>query len=471
MLMTTLLPWQEEAVNKLLPIRVGALYFEMGLGKTRTTLEMIQRRLDAGKIDYALWLCPCSVIENLKVDIRKHSNLLDRIIVYGIETLSSSVRVYELLLKMTETRHMMLIVDESNLVKNHRAKRTQRIITLAERCRYRLILNGTPVSRNEADLFAQWYILDPRILGYNSYWSFAANHLVFDDKIPGKVVRVLNTDYLSEKIAPYSYTVRKEDVLQLPEKRVRVMSFYLTSEQRSHYENVMDEFLSELLNVDNPEIASETAIYRTFTALQQVTSGRRIVSPASEHIRHEHFFDDIREDPRIECLANLLEIIDGKAIIWVKFQHEADDVLSLIEQMYGKESAAIFTGSVSLRKRNEAIERFRGDAQVLIANKTCAGYGLNLQFAHNVIYYNNDWNWATRSQSEDRVHRIGQQHVVEIWNIAADRTIDERILRNLDRKENLVDDFKRNLKKIDGLRNWLNGIEEGENNDPTGVHK
>lgn len=51
---TGLFPYQEEAVEKLSHVKVGALYMEMGTGKTRTALELIKRRLDAGKVEQAL---------------------------------------------------------------------------------------------------------------------------------------------------------------------------------------------------------------------------------------------------------------------------------------------------------------------------------------------------------------------------------------------------------------------------------
>ena len=118
-------------------------------------------------------------------------------------------------------------MDESNLVKNPFALRSIHITNIASRCPYRLILNGTPISRNEADLFSQWYLLDPRILGYKSYYSFAANHLEYDDNTH-RVRRVLNVDYLTEKISPYSVQLKKSDVIKLPAKRMTTRKFYLT---------------------------------------------------------------------------------------------------------------------------------------------------------------------------------------------------------------------------------------------------
>ena len=430
-LTTNLFPYQQEAVKKLLPLRIGALYMEMGTGKTRTALELIQRRLDAGKLRRVLWLCPCSVKDNLAADLDKHAEDWREVIrIEGIESLSASDRLY---LELLKSDFQMVIVDESNLVKNFFAKRTKRITELGKPARYRLILNGTPVSRNEADLYAQWYFLDPRIFGYRTFWSFAANHLEKDDN--GRVRRVLNVEYLTEKMKPYSVVMKKNDVLTLPRKHIRRYGYGLTSSQNRHYSHVADEML---LQVDE---ADESTIYRTFTALQLITSGRRITSTAKP-LQHEPFFDDPHDNPRIqELLEDLPD--EEKCIIWVKFKHESQDV----QEVLPDGSWAVFTGEVPLRRRLSNLKKFREDPECrfLIANKVCGGYGLNLQFCSQAIYYNNDFNYATRAQAEDRIHRIGQDKDVVMIDIMSNAKIDRRIIDCLDRKESLSESFKREI--------------------------
>ena len=433
---TELFQYQHEAVEKLLPLRIGALYMEMGTGKTRTALELIQRRLDAGKLRRVLWLCPCSVKDNLAADLDKHAEDWREVIrIEGIESLSASDRLY---LELLKSDFQMAIVDESNLVKNFFAKRTKRITELGKPARYRLILNGTPVSRNEADLYAQWYFLDPRIFGYRTFWSFAANHLEKDDN--GRVRRVLNVEYLTEKMKPYSVVMKKNDVLTLPRKHIRRYGYGLTSSQSRHYSHVADEML---LQVDE---ADESTIYRTFTALQLITSGRRITSTAKP-LQHEPFFDDPHDNPRIqELLEDLPD--EEKCIIWVKFKHESQDV----QEVLPDGSWAVFTGEVPLRRRLSNLKKFREDPECrfLIANKVCGGYGLNLQFCSQAIYYNNDFNYATRAQAEDRIHRIGQDKDVLMIDIVSNAKIDNRIIDCLDRKESLSESFKRELKTGEG---------------------
>lgn len=457
-MLTDLYPWQTAAVEKLLPIRVGACYMEMGTGKTRTALEIIKRRMDAGKLKHVLWLCPCSVRQNLREDIRKHSDTaLAHIAIYGIESLSSSIRLYDLLMRYVMAAETMLIVDESNLVKNHRAIRTQRVTELAKKCRYRMILNGTPVSRNEADLFAQWYLLDWRILGYRSFWSFAANHLEYDPDIPGKVRRTLNTDYLIEKIAPYSYQVSRDECFTLPGKAYKQISTSLTHHQEMHYLNVVDRMIEQL-----DEMHPDT-IYRMFSAAQAIISGL-YVKDDGHHFKTEPMFMTPMDNPRIQTLMEIIDVIDGQAIIFCKYTHEIEAILAMLPD------AVPFYGKQGQRARQASLDAFKAGKRFLVANKTCAGYGLNLQFCHNVIYYSNDWDWATRIQSEDRVYRLGQGSRVTIYDICASGTLDTKILRCLARKERLEDEIKRELNASNDVdeakgkyRQWLRGeMNDGE---------
>ena len=449
-LKTELLPHQAAAVDKLRGLTIGALYMEMGTGKTRTALELIKLRLDAGKVDCCLWLCPCSVKKNLREDVLYHcGSFPDNLVIRGIESLSSSDRLYLQLLRLVETHKVYLIVDESSLVKNHRAIRTNRIVALSAVCKYKLILNGTPISKNEADLFAQWNVLDWRVLGYQSYYSFAANHLEYwTVRLPDgrervdrtRVRRVLNTDYLAAKIEPYTVQVKKEECIKLPAKTYSEHFFSMTSEQEAAYAEAKDLYLA---NVD--EFRNDT-IYRLFTALQHVSSGRRVISTPSERMQTAPIFNAPEDNPRIQALLGEIRSLDGeKAIVFCKYQSEVDDIEQVL--LHVGVSCVTFTGKLPQKKRQENRERFRESAQVFLANKTCGAYGLNLQFCHNIIFYSNDFDLATRLQSEDRVHRLGQRHDVRIIDIYTDG-MDKFILSCLRRKETLLDAFKRDIEKI-----------------------
>lgn len=456
-LLTTLYPHQQEAVEKLSKVKVGALYMEMGTGKTRTALELIERRLRAGKINKVIWLCPCSVKVNLRRGIARHAVIEDGLLeICGIETLSSSARENRRLRQITKTHRCFLVVDESILVKNAFAVRTSNIIMLADACQYKLILNGTPISRNEADLYAQWRILDPRIFGYRSYWSFAANHLEVDETT-GRIRNVLSVDYLTQKMAPYTYQILKSDCLNLPEKIYRSFWFSLTDEQLQHYAEVCDMFLSAVVLDSRYET---TAIYRVLTALQLVSSGRRVLNTSPlDPITSEPFFERPEDNPRLQALLSTIDLYpdpNEKVIVWGRYNHEIEDIYQALMQQ-GKD-VALFYGALSQKRRQESLDRFAADTRFLVGNKNCAGFGLDLQYSHYAVYYDDDWDWGRRIQSEDRIHRIGQTHNPVIIDLMADSTIDERIAKSNARKENLADSFKANLRKknIDMVA-WLEG--------------
>ena len=154
------------------------------------------------------------------------------------------------------------------------------------------------------------------------------------------------------------------------------------------------------------------------------------------------FYEDPADNPRIKALQAVLSEVPDKAIIYCKYTKEINDISEVLDAEYGEGATTKYYGEMGERNKNESIERFEGPARFLIANKQCAGYGLNLQFCSYVIFYDNDFDFGTSVQAEDRVHRIGQQNNVHIINMVALGTIDDLILGCQGRKENLSESFK-----------------------------
>ncbi|MCF8009545.1 MAG: DEAD/DEAH box helicase [Halanaerobiales bacterium] len=458
---------QKKAYNKLSKIKVGACLMEMGTGKTRVALELAIDRIKANKVDCILWLCPVSVKKTIENEINKHidkcsyelvqpdkiRNWQAHIYICGIESVSQSDRINFKLYNLINRRNCFLIVDESSLIKNYEAKRTKRILKYGEQCEYKLILNGTPITNTEQDLYSQWKLLDWRILGYRSFWSFAANHLEYSEKYPGMIVRAHNTDYLSRKIAPYSYQVTKKECMDLPEKNYSSRWVDMTWEQRDIYHYTMDEIL---MNITVEEFESYT-LFQLFTALQKVISGITM--------NNKFIFNEPQNNPRIKTLLEIISELpdDKKVIIWCKYQHEIKNIIKVLSNKYGDKLVSEYWGELTEQKRNIELDKFKNNTKFLIANKSVGAFGLNLQYCNYCIYYSNDFNWATRKQSEDRIHRAGQKNNVHIIDIITRNSIDERIQESLSKKENLVNCFKNKLdefKEKDDIRRWLGSAEK-----------
>ncbi len=444
---------QQKAIDKLIKTKVGALYMDMGTGKTRTAFELAVNRISDDKADCLLWLCPVSVKRTIADEVNKHlpgascevletsgiKDLDTNIYIAGIESLSQSIALNFVLLDLVKKRRCFIVVDESSLVKNHLAKRTRSIWRLGERAQYKLILSGTPISNNEQDLYSQWYFLDRRILGYTSFYSFAANHLEYDPRIPGRVIRAHNVEHLVAKMSPFVYQVRKDECLDLPFKSYSRRYCSMSERQYWEYEYCKSHFFDIMDHFDDWYRDASTIVFRLFSVLQKVVSGKTY--------DWQDIFEDPMDNPRVQLLLETIADIskDSKAIIWCKYTHEIEMITEILTKA-GYEAARLY-GELTVKQREKEIDKFRNSAEFLVANKHCGAFGLNLQFANYAIYYSNDFSWSTRSQSEDRIHRTGQAQNVHIIDLICENTIDERIYTSLMNKEGLVESFKREIDK------------------------
>jgi len=463
---------QQKAVEKLKRVKVGALYMDMGTGKTRTALELAINRKLEGKVDCVLWLCPVSIKRTIADEIAKHlpdavyeivnrsgvKNWNADIYIAGIESLSQSPSLNFVLLDLVEKKRCFVVVDESSLVKNHTAKRTKAIWRLGERATYKLILSGTPVTNTEQDLYSQWYFLDPRILGYTSFYAFAANHLEYDPRIPGRVVRAHDVDHLVNKMSPFIYQIRKHECLELPSKTYSRRYCSLSYEQYIEYEKNKERVFELMERYEDWDYMVSKLIFRLFSTLQRIVSGKTW--------NWQDLFDNPLDNPRVQLLLETVAELpdDSKAIIWCKYTHEIDMLHDVLTRE-GYESAKLY-GEMSLKERERVLEQFDTSGEFLIANKRCGAFGLNLQQANYAIYYSNDFSWETRSQSEDRIHRVGQTKNVHIIDLICENTIDERIYNTLMSKESLVDSFRREIDRHkddkEAIWRWINGQEISE---------
>ena len=464
-LRTSLFEHQRPAVEKLLPTRVGGLFMDMGTGKTRCAIELIARRF--GRIDRVLWFCPVALKETICQEILKHTDARPAAIcvfddrtnmrnvpaaewyVIGIESLSSSDRVV-LTANTLITDQSYVVVDESSFIKGPHAKRTERLTVMAERARYRLILTGTPISQGVVDLYAQMRFLSPKILGFKSFYSFAANHLEYSERFPGMVTRALRVEQLAAKIAPYVYQVTKDECLDLPPKIGEVRYYGLTREQREAYEYAKDLLL---LSLADDEIDSY-AIFRLFGALQQIVSGFWHVRP---HVRGGEWRMNRYPHVRLEMLNSAIAGIpdDAKVIIWCKYLLSLEEIINRLSAAHGAGAVAQFHGGLSEAQRNAELARFRGDARFFVATQSTGGHGLTLNEAHYVIFYENGFKYSERAQAEDRCHRIGQTRPVTYVDLVATATIDERIQRTLSDKADVLEAFRQQVRAVRGQRGKL----------------
>lgn len=449
-----LLPYQQEAVAKLLPSKVGALFMDMGTGKTRTAIEFV--RLRQHKIDKVVWWCPVSLKETIRAQILEHTTCPPESVyvfddktnertvprdafwyIVGIESMSDSARVI-LTVNQLVTERTFCIVDESTYIKGHRAWRTQRITVIGQRSRYRMILTGTPMTQGVQDLYAQMRFLSPKILGYNSFYSFARNHLEYSDKYPGLIVRAHNTGYLAAKIRPYVYQITKDEAnLSLPDKLFERYTTYTTAEQDEAYQAAKRELLEDV-SIDEWD---SIYIFRLFTTLQGIVAGfwRRTDGSVVE-LPHN----------RINLLMSVVEQIPPgeKVVIWSGYHFALRQIVEALGREYGEDAVVPYHGDIPPGERERNLQRWRREARFLVATQGVGGHGLDMTAASYMVFYTNGFKYSERLQAEDRIHRIGQTRRCVYIDLDSGTGIEERIFEALRRKGNALATFRDEVEKV-----------------------
>ena len=450
-----------------------AYFMEMGTGKTKVLIDNLSMLYDKGKVDGALIVAPKGVvgtwynqelpahlpdhIENVTVlwqaNInKKQQDKLDQlfktghelhILVMNVEAFSTDKgRLFAA--KFLRSHKSLMAIDESTTIKNPKAKRTKNILSLSPLCKYRRVMTGSPVTKNPLDLYTQCQFLDIHHLGHESYYSFRNRYaLMKSANISGRSINLVvgyqNLGELSDKLKPFSYRVLKEDCLDLPDKIYMKREIQLTDEQKKLYKQMRQEALATL---NGKTVTTMTALTQLMR-LHQITCG--------------HFSADdgtIQEvkNNRLSELLDVLEEVEGKAIIWAHYQHDVMNIFKLLEEKYGPGSVVHYYGKTLPEQRDYAIKNFKNNDKVrfFIGTPQTGGYGITLVQANTVIYYSNGYDLEKRMQSEDRAHRIGQKSTVTYVDIIAQETVDTKIVKALRKKIDIAS-------KVMGeeLRDWI----------------
>ena len=414
-LKTEMLPHQMDAYQKLIRHKVGAAFMEMGTGKSRVALQIAAFYHPKPVI----WVCPKNTHPAIRDEIEKHSEGLS-ITLQSSEGLSQSTKQWLAFNEMAKSSPV-LIVDESHLFKSPYATRSKRLVSIAHLFCARYIMTGTPIGQGIEDFYTQFAILSKKILGYASFANFAHYHLVFDPDNKGRIMRRHYQDYVTTKIAPYTYQVKKSEVMTLPAKTYSYDMYDMPRVLRKAYEDYMNDVMNDRLFFEAPGVA----IYKMFSGLQRICSGHK---PGEDES-----FLSADENPRIDALLNILErSTDEKVIVWARYTRDIEQIQSVLQD------SVVLHGGLSDAEKQESIQRFRSSARVLIANPKTGGIGLTLNEASLSIFYSHSFDYIERCQAEDRCHRIGQTKNVHYVSIYSNSKI-ERLLKDVvERKTSLA---------------------------------
>lgn len=405
---------QKLAFEKFKKLKVGALFMQMGTGKTKVAIELV----DYNKCDLLVYIAPFSTLNNIENEFKKW-NLKTNYILIGYETISSSDTKYLELLNELENKKVFVIADESIFIKNEETKRFKRLLEIRKHCEYALILNGTPLTKNEFDLYNQMQFLSPLIMKMSKqqFLNTFFKKIIYKKK--GQKENTfykfseVNAELLYKMVEPYIFKC-DIDFNKNEEKEYH----YIQYENEDDYYEEKERKLQEYL-----EKGSSQTIINMLTSLNVIASNY-----------------DKKNDELIKYIKN------KQVIVFCNFIKEIDYISNKI-------NCYVITGKE--RNRSDIIEQFKNDSKPLLMTYGIGSYSLNLQFCNEIVYSSINFDYAKLEQSKFRIKRIGQERDIKYTYFLTDLGINKLILENIDRKctlENLIKE------KMKGGIEWLKDI-------------
>lgn len=456
-------PWkhQEEIFERAKDMDDYALLMDMGTGKTFTTINLLRYKYyKQEKLLRTLVLCPIvmvnawhrefyssskvgpQVIPLLGPGAKRQGELEkilasgeSKIIVTNYESLQND-NLFRLLCKYDPT---CIVFDESQKLKNYKAKRTQRAIKLADTSRFRYILSGTPILNNPMDIWAQYRILDGGKTFEQNFFVFRARY--FMDKNAGmpkdryfpnwqpmpSLAKTFN-DLIYRKAS----RVMKSECLTLPPFVRKIVTVAMGGKQRKAYDEMRRDLVAYL---NDAACVAHIALTKSLR-LQQIVSGFAKMDDQTEVT-----FED---SERIDALSEVLEMTEGhKVIIWAVFKQNYGAIEKLLESQ--KIKFARLVGGMNDKDRQAGIDAFQTDPEtrVMLANQQAGGVGVTLTAASYAVFFSRNFSLEADLQAEARNYRGGSQIHTSVTriDIVCPDSIDEVVLEALKRKEDLANNI------------------------------
>lgn len=446
--------------------------FEMGCGKTLTTIAVAGALYNLGKIDRVLVVAPTSVCSVWPHDLnqfatfpwearvllgdkKKRLKALNELENWPFKALRIAVINYEsthregIFEALAAYKPDLIVCDESQRIKNPSAAQSKALHKLGDAAPFRMILSGTPVQNNAVDLYSQYRFLDPAVYGANFY-AFKNRYCIMGGYGQHQIVGYRNMDELVEKEHSVAYRVTKEECLDLPQQTFINRYVQFTDAEQAIYEQLRK---SSFLELETGENVTATTILTMYLRLMQLTGG---FLTADESTRPKQV-----NTAKLDALADIVDdyVVDAgkKLVIFARFRAEIaaiENLLRLRKIQYGS-----IYGDVPMEERGKIVDDFQTnpDTKVFVAQIQTAGLGITLHAASTAVFYSYDYNYANYAQALARIHRIGQRLPVTYIHLVVDGSIDEKILAALENKEDMaktvVDSWREVLTSPEKRRN------------------
>jgi SNF2 family DNA or RNA helicase len=452
-------PYQQRATDFAVEHPRCALWLEMGLGKTSSTLAAIRELLHFGEVSRVLIVGPLRVAYQVwPAEIRKwdefHGLSFTRL--RGVpnwrHTLTHKATDihlinYENLEWLVETRlkdwpYDLIVLDESSRVKNPSAKRFRALRRVMKaRPEVRMIqLTGTPSPNGLVDVWAPAWLLDRGQRLGDTLEAFKRRWFNVSDY--GAEPKKFAQEQIEAKLRDIVVSMRAADYLQLPRLVMNEIKVELPDKAMGQYAQLERSMFIELQRVmeHGTEFEKVTAFSSgalTNKCLQLASGAVYLQDPVTGEPSREWA---AVHDAKLEALDEVLEEAAGAPVL-VVYWFKSD--LERLQRRYPH--------GVVMDKQGTAIERWnRGELPLLFINPGSAGHGLNLQDGGNImVWFSMQWSLELFQQTNARLHRSGQTKPVYCHLLLARGTLDEDVVLRLQDKASVQAILMERLKARD----------------------
>lgn len=406
---------------------------DMGLGKTLQAIALLSN-LHEEKKKKSMVIMPKSLIYNWENEIKKFAPKLKVGVYYGINRDFSSLKKVDVILttygtirndieNLLEHKFDLLILDESQNIKNINSQTTKAVLLL--NAKKRVALSGTPIENNLLELYSLFRFLNPEMFG--SVQRFTNSYILPIQKYSD----TSTIEELKKKIYPFLLRRVKKEVLEdLPDKIEKLVYVDMNDEHRRFYEERRKYYYSLL-----EKNTSSQGNFDKFFVLQAINELRHIVS--SPELESKKIISSKKE----VLIENVVEAIENnhKVLVFVNYLSSIESICDSLKE--NKIKYLKMTGQT--KDRQTLVDKFQNDSRykVFVMTLKTGGVGLNLVSADTIFIYDPWWNTTVENQAIDRAYRLGQDKTVFAYKMIMRNTIEEKILKLQEIKNKLLDDL------------------------------
>ena len=406
---------------------------DMGLGKTLQAIALLSN-LHEEKKKKSMVIMPKSLIYNWENEIKKFAPKLKVGVYYGINRDFSSLKKVDVILttygtirndieNLLENKFDLLILDESQNIKNINSQTTKAVLLL--NAKKRVALSGTPIENNLLELYSLFRFLNPEMFG--SVQRFTNSYILPIQKYSD----ISTIEELKKKIYPFLLRRVKKEVLEdLPDKIEKLVYVDMNDEHRRFYEERRRYYYSLL-----EKNTSSQGNFDKFFVLQAINELRHIVS--SPELETKKIISSKKE----VLIENVIEAIENnhKVLVFVNYLSSIESICDSLKE--NKIKYLKMTGQT--KDRQTLVDKFQNDSRykVFVMTLKTGGVGLNLVSADTIFIYDPWWNTTVENQAIDRAYRLGQDKTVFAYKMIMRNTIEEKILKLQEIKNKLLDDL------------------------------